>query len=89
MLAVLRAGYWRSVLLNCYIIEQVLCWLYCVQATGDPYYLDVGKSVVDNLDRLARVPCGFAAIKDVTSGTHEDQYVMDAVCLSVWYLYKG
>ena len=49
---------------------------YYLQATGDPYYLDVGKSVIENLDRLARVPCGFAAIKDVTSGTHEDQYVM-------------
>jgi len=58
-----------------------------MQATGDPYYLEVGKSVVDNLDRLARVPCGFAAIKDVTSGTHEDQYIVlvvyQYVCLSV------
>jgi len=45
----------------------------CEQATGDPYYLEVGRSVVDNLDRLARVPCGFAAIKDVASGAHEDQ----------------
>jgi mannosidase alpha-like ER degradation enhancer 3 len=44
-----------------------------MQATGDPYYLEVGKSVIDNLDRLARVPCGFAAIKDVTTGAHEDQ----------------
>ena len=50
--------------------------LYCVQATGDPYYLEVGKSVLENLDRLARVPCGFAAIKDLTTGTHEDQYVL-------------
>jgi len=55
------------------------CITYSLQATGDPYYLDVGKSVVENLDRLARVPCGFAAIKDVTSGTHEDQYVIHIV----------
>jgi len=54
-----------------YVMHSVL-----VQATGDPYYLEVGKSVVENLDRLARVPCGFAAIKDVTSGTHEDQCVI-------------
>jgi len=47
-----------------------------MQATGDPYYLEVGKSVLENLDRLARVPCGFAAIKDLTTGTHEDQYVL-------------
>ena len=44
-----------------------------LQATSDPYYLEVGKSVVNNLDRHARVKCGFAAIKDVTSGAHHDQ----------------
>ena len=51
-------------------VNVVVCRL---QATGDPYYLEVGKSVIENLDRLARVPCGFAAIKDVTTGVHEDQ----------------
>jgi len=54
-------------------VARAVCTM---QATGDPYYLEVGKSVVENLDRLARVPCGFAAIKDVTAGTHEDQCVM-------------
>ena len=53
-----------------------------MQATGDPYYLEVGKSVIENLDRLARVPCGFAAIKDVTSGTHEDQCVITCTSYS-------
>jgi len=54
-----------------------------MQATGDPYYLEVGKSVVENLDRLARVPCGFAAIKDLTAGTHEDQCVISHCKLSL------
>ena len=44
-----------------------------VQATGDPYYLDVGRTVVNNLNKYARVPCGFAAIKDLKSNTHEDR----------------
>ena len=43
------------------------------QATGDPHYLEVGKVVIENLEAHARVPCGFAALKDVTRGTHEDQ----------------
>ena len=46
------------------------------QATGDPYYLDVGKKVLENLDTHARVDCGFAAIKDVKKNTHEDQWVL-------------
>lgn len=44
-----------------------------MQATGDPYYLDVGKSIVDKLDQIARVSCGYAAIKDVNTGMHDDR----------------
>ena len=47
--------------------------LFCIQATGDPYYLDVGKTVIDNLNEHARVYCGFAGIKDVKLNTHEDR----------------
>lgn len=43
------------------------------QATGDPYYLEVGRTVLENLNRFARVPCGFAAMKDVRTGSHEDR----------------
>lgn len=45
-----------------------------MQATGDPYYLRVGQSIVDKLNAYARVPCGFAAVQDVRTGTHEDRY---------------
>lgn len=43
------------------------------QATRDPYYLEVGRTVLENLNRFARVPCGFAAMKDVRTGSHEDR----------------
>lgn len=29
---------------------------------------------MDNLNRFARVPCGFAAMKDVRTGSHEDRW---------------
>lgn len=44
------------------------------QATGDPYYLEAGRTIMDNLNRFARVPCGFAAMKDVRTGSHEDRW---------------
>lgn len=44
-----------------------------LQATGDPYYLEAGRTIMDNLNRFARVPCGFAAMKDVRTGSHEDR----------------
>lgn len=43
------------------------------QATGDPHYLKVGQSIVEKLNTHARVPCGFAAVQDVRTGTHEDR----------------
>lgn len=51
----------------------ILCRFIIFQATGDPHYLDVGKAIMENLEKHARVPCGFAAIRDVTRGTHENQ----------------
>ncbi|TNM91852.1 hypothetical protein fugu_018864 [Takifugu bimaculatus] len=45
---------------------------YLYKATGDPYYLRVGQSIVEKLNAYARVPCGFAAVQDVRTGIHED-----------------
>lgn len=58
-----------------------------MQATGDPYYLRVGQSIVEKLNAYARVPCGFAAVQDVRTGTHEDRYcvrqLLVQTCLNV------
>ena len=47
---------------------------FLYKATGDTYYLDIGKSIVESLDKYARVKCGFAAMKDVRTKAHEDRY---------------
>ncbi|KAH3793804.1 hypothetical protein DPMN_147326 [Dreissena polymorpha] len=65
--------------------EFVESTYFLYKATGDSHYLDVGQKVIENLDVLARVPCGFAAIKDVTKGTHEDQ--MDSYVLAETFKY--
>ncbi|XP_055897620.1 ER degradation-enhancing alpha-mannosidase-like protein 3 isoform X3 [Biomphalaria glabrata] len=58
---------------------------FLYKATSDPYYLQVGKKVLENLEQHARVPCGFAAIKDIKRGTHEDQ--MDSYVLAETFKY--
>uniref|UniRef100_A0A8C5BFH6 alpha-1,2-Mannosidase n=1 Tax=Gadus morhua TaxID=8049 RepID=A0A8C5BFH6_GADMO len=58
---------------------------FLYKATGDPYYLEVGRTVLDNLNRYARVPCGFAAMKDVRTGSHEDR--MDSFFLAEMFKY--
>ncbi|KAK6195946.1 hypothetical protein SNE40_001268 [Patella caerulea] len=65
--------------------EFVESTYFLYKATGDPYYLEAGKKVIENLNEHARVPCGFAALKDVTSGTHEDQ--MDSYVLAETFKY--
>ncbi len=40
----------------------------------DPYYLDVGKTIVDNLNEFSCVSSGIAAaIKDLRNNEHEDR----------------
>ncbi|XP_076822172.1 ER degradation-enhancing alpha-mannosidase-like protein 3 [Clavelina lepadiformis] len=55
------------------------------KATKDPYYLEVGKTIIENLEKKARVKCGFAGIKDVRTFTHEDR--MDSYFLAEMFKY--
>ncbi|XP_078478975.1 ER degradation-enhancing alpha-mannosidase-like protein 3 [Lampetra planeri] len=58
---------------------------FLYKATGDVYYLEAGRTILDNLNRFARVPCGFAAMKDVRTGSHEDR--MDSFFLAEMFKY--
>ncbi|XP_037074599.1 ER degradation-enhancing alpha-mannosidase-like protein 3, partial [Pollicipes pollicipes] len=57
------------------------------RATGDPYYLHAGKRVLQSLRRHAWVPCGFAAVKDVRTGQHEDRLDSFVLAETFKYLY--
>ncbi|XP_012495417.1 PREDICTED: ER degradation-enhancing alpha-mannosidase-like protein 3 [Propithecus coquereli] len=77
----LNARTWMDALLAFFPGLQVSRTL----ATGDPYYLEVGKTLIENLNKYARVPCGFAAMKDVRTGSHEDR--MDSFFLAEMFKY--
>eukprot|EP00051_Salpingoeca_urceolata_P022994 m.384968 g.384968 ORF g.384968 m.384968 type:complete len:794 (+) comp20050_c6_seq4:476-2857(+) len=65
--------------------EFVESTYFLYKATGDPFYLEVGKSIISSYQQLARVKCGFAAIKDVRHQTHEDK--MDSFVLAETFKY--
>ncbi|KAG1692971.1 ER degradation-enhancing alpha-mannosidase-like protein 3 [Nymphon striatum] len=65
--------------------EFVESTYFLYKATGDPYYLQAGKNVLLSLEKHARVPCGFAAVKDVRTGSHEDR--MDSFVLAETFKY--
>ncbi|XP_050308914.1 ER degradation-enhancing alpha-mannosidase-like protein 3 [Anthonomus grandis grandis] len=58
---------------------------FLYSATGDKYYLDVGKNVLKTLQKYARVPCGYAAVNDVRTGNKEDR--MDSFVLAETFKY--
>ncbi|XP_060521130.1 ER degradation-enhancing alpha-mannosidase-like protein 3 [Cylas formicarius] len=58
---------------------------FLYSATGDPYYLEVGKNVLRSLQKYARVPCGYAAVNDVRTGKQEDR--MDSFVLAETFKY--
>ncbi|XP_076220988.1 ER degradation enhancer, mannosidase alpha-like 2 isoform X2 [Nomia melanderi] len=58
---------------------------FLYRATGDHYYLGVGRKVLKSLQTYARVPCGYAAVSDVRTNKHDD--TMDSFVLSETFKY--
>eukprot|EP00850_Spirogloea_muscicola_P001621 SM000006S19386 [mRNA] locus=s6:421678:426268:- [translate_table: standard] len=57
------------------------------QATQDPWYLDVGRTIVNSLNVLTRVAGGFASVRDVTTMELEDHQHSFFLAETCKYLY--
>ncbi|XP_065876431.1 alpha-mannosidase I MNS5 [Euphorbia lathyris] len=60
---------------------------YLYQATRDPWYLQVGESMVKSLDLYTKVEGGFSSIKDVTTMQREDHQHSFFLAETCKYLY--
>ncbi|KAL3319397.1 ER degradation-enhancing alpha-mannosidase-like protein 3 [Cichlidogyrus casuarinus] len=69
--------HWPHHLLRPELIESTY-FLY--EATKDPYYLEVAKHVVQNLEKYTKGPCGYCAISDLSTMEKMDQ--MDSFFLA-------
>uniref|UniRef100_A0A0K0EUE4 alpha-1,2-Mannosidase n=1 Tax=Strongyloides venezuelensis TaxID=75913 RepID=A0A0K0EUE4_STRVS len=76
--------HWGQHLLRPEFIESTY-FLY--KATKDEHYLEVAADVVKSLNDHVKVKCGFAAIKDVRTMTHEDQMESFLLAETFKYLY--
>ncbi|KAJ4959991.1 hypothetical protein NE237_019901 [Protea cynaroides] len=61
--------------------------LYLYQATKDPWYIEVGESIVKSLNVYTKVEGGFASIKDVTTMQLEDHQHSFFLAETCKYLY--
>jgi mannosidase alpha-like ER degradation enhancer 3 len=62
--------YWANHPLRPEFLESTY---YLYRATNDPYYLEIGKEIIDYLETYSRVKCGYAAIANVRTAEHEDR----------------
>ncbi|KAH1248738.1 Alpha-mannosidase I MNS5 [Glycine max] len=60
---------------------------YLYQATKDPWYIEVGESIVNSLNLYTKVEGGFASIKDVTTMQLEDHQHSFFLAETCKYLY--
>lgn len=54
--------------------------LTCIQATRDPFYLDVGERVLFDIVTRAKVDCGLTGIADLRTNKRDDR--MESFALS-------
>ncbi|RHZ74194.1 hypothetical protein Glove_227g50 [Diversispora epigaea] len=57
------------------------------QATKDPFYLQVGEMVLQDLESISRVECGYASIKNVFTKKLDDRMESFALSETFKYLY--
>ncbi|XP_058115577.1 alpha-mannosidase I MNS5 isoform X2 [Magnolia sinica] len=60
---------------------------YLYQATKDPWYMEVGESIVKSLNTYTKVEGGFASVKDVTTMQLEDHMHSFFLAETCKYLY--
>lgn len=60
---------------------------YLYRATKDDFYLDIGKKMIDQLEKFSRVPCGYAAIADLKTKQKEDRMDSFVYAETFKYLY--
>ena len=41
--------------------------MYMYQATKDPYYLEIGRDILESIERHTRTPCGYATVSSLLS----------------------
>ncbi|RWR77120.1 alpha-mannosidase I MNS5-like protein [Cinnamomum micranthum f. kanehirae] len=65
--------------------------LYLYQATKDPWYIEVGESIVKSLNTYTKVEGGFASVKDVTTmqlEDHQHSFFLAETCKYLYLLFN-
>ncbi|XP_048840298.1 ER degradation-enhancing alpha-mannosidase-like protein 2 [Brienomyrus brachyistius] len=67
--------------------ELIESAMYLYRATGDPAVLQLGRDAVESIERVSRVSCGFASVKDVRDHKLDNRMESFFLAETVKYLY--
>jgi len=67
--------------------ELIESAMYLYRATKDPYFLEVGRDILESIETSAKTPCGYATIKDVKTHEKEDRMESFFLAETTKYLY--
>ena len=63
------------------VSELIESAMYLFKATGDHTFLQLGRDVVESLETISRVDCGYASVSDTVCVC---VYVCVCVCVCAW-----
>ncbi|KAM4622474.1 ER degradation-enhancing alpha-mannosidase-like protein 2 [Discoglossus pictus] len=67
--------------------ELIESAMYLYKATGDPTLLELGRNAVESIERISKVSCGFASIKDVRDHKLDNRMESFFLAETIKYLY--
>jgi mannosidase alpha-like ER degradation enhancer 2 len=70
-----------------YLIELAESVWYLYQSTGSDIMIKIGLSIVEAIDKISRVPCGFATVKNCLDHTLSDRMESYFLAETLKYLY--
>ncbi|XP_072412404.1 ER degradation-enhancing alpha-mannosidase-like protein 2 [Chiloscyllium punctatum] len=67
--------------------ELVESAMYLYRATGDPTLLEMGRDVIEAIEKISRVDCGFATVRDLRDHKLDNRMESFFLAETVKYLY--
>uniref|UniRef100_A0AAY4CES0 alpha-1,2-Mannosidase n=1 Tax=Denticeps clupeoides TaxID=299321 RepID=A0AAY4CES0_9TELE len=67
--------------------ELIESAMYLYRATGDPTFLQLGRDAVESIEKISRVKCGFASIKDIRDHKLDNRMESFFLAETIKYLY--
>ncbi|XP_010890130.1 ER degradation-enhancing alpha-mannosidase-like protein 2 isoform X2 [Esox lucius] len=67
--------------------ELIESAMYLYKATGDHIFLQLGRDAIESIEKITRVPCGYASVKDIRDHKLDNRMESFFLAETIKYLY--